>query len=58
MHAAPFEPFTIRTSDGREYVVRTSDHAAVHPKVTGDDESSAKISSLHVAALVEPTDGA
>jgi hypothetical protein len=31
LHAAPFQPFTIRTSDGREYVVPTADHAAVHP---------------------------
>jgi hypothetical protein len=58
LHAAPFQPFTIRTSDGREYSVATRDHAAVHPRGTfvlvfGDDESTAKISALHVAALVE-----
>ena len=58
LHSTPFEPFTVRTSDGREYVVPTRDHAAVHPRGTylvvfGDDESSAKISGLHVAAVVE-----
>jgi hypothetical protein len=58
LHAAPFQPFTIRTSDGREYKVPTSDHAAVSPRGTytvvfGDDDSAAKIAALHVAALVE-----
>ena len=58
LHSTPFIPFTIRTSDGREYVVPTPDHAAVHPKgsyffVFGDDESTTRIAALHVAALVE-----
>jgi hypothetical protein len=58
LHTVPFQAFTIRTSDGREYSVPTADHAAVHPRGTyllvfGDDESTAKISALHVAALVE-----
>jgi hypothetical protein len=58
LHATPFMPFTIRTSDGREYVVPTPDHAAVHPTasyffVFGDDESSARITPLHLAAIVE-----
>ena len=58
LHAAPFRPFIIRTSDGREYSVATADHAAVAPKgsyvlVFGDNESTAKISALHVSALVE-----
>lgn len=58
LHATPFLPFRIRTSDGREYVVPTPDHAAVHPKgsyfyVFGDDESTTRITALHVASLVE-----
>lgn len=58
LHAAPFDAFKVRTSDGREYFVPTADHAAVHPRGTyvlifGDDESTAKISRLHVAALFE-----
>ena len=32
LHATPFMPFTIRTSDGREYVAPTADHAAINPK--------------------------
>jgi hypothetical protein len=58
LHSTPFIPFTIRTSDGREYTVPTADHAAIHPKgsyffVFRDDESSARITPLHVAAIVE-----
>ena len=58
LHSTPISPFTVRTSDGREYSIPTPDHAAVHPKgsyfiVFGDDESSSKIAGLHVAAIVE-----
>ena len=58
LHSTPFIPFSIRTSDGREYVVPTPDHAAVHPKgsyffVFADDESSTRIGALHVTAIVE-----
>jgi len=57
LHATPFEPFAVRTSDGREYLVPTADHAAVHPKggylFVFADESSVRISGLHVAAVVE-----
>ena len=60
LHATPFEPFVVRTSDGRAYVVPTRDHAAVSPRATyvvvfADDDSNAKISGLHVAAVVEKT---
>jgi hypothetical protein len=58
LHAAQFAPFKIRTSDGREYTIPSRDHAAVPPKgayvyVFGDDDTTAKISGLHVAAVVE-----
>ena len=58
LHHTPFYPFTVRTSDGREYSVPTPDHAAISPKgsyciVFNDDESSTKIAGLHVAAIVE-----
>jgi hypothetical protein len=58
LHSTPFSPFSVHTSDGREYTVPTPDHAAVHPKgsyfiVFGDDESSSKIAGFHVAAIVE-----
>ena len=58
LHSIPFSPFTVRTSDGREYTVPTPDHAAVHPKGTyvvlfSDDDSHADVPALHVAAVVK-----
>ena len=57
LHATPFLPFTIRASDGREYVVPTPDHAAINPKgsrltVFSDDDSQAELAALHVATVV------
>jgi len=58
LHSTPFIPFTIRTSDGREYIIPTADHAAINPKgsrviVFGDDESQAEVAALHVATVVK-----
>ena len=58
LHSTPFIPFTIRTSDGREYVVPTADHAAITPKgrrviIFGDDDSQAEVAALHVATVVK-----
>jgi hypothetical protein len=58
LHAAPFEPFAIRTSDGREYVVPTADHAAVHPAaprviVFFDNGGQVEVTALHLAAVVK-----
>ncbi|MEY2510921.1 MAG: hypothetical protein QOE26_1684 [Verrucomicrobiota bacterium] len=58
LHAMPFMPFTIRTSDGREYVVPTADHAAITPKgsrviVFADDDNQAEVAALHVATVVK-----
>lgn len=60
LHSTPFSPFTVRTSDGREYVVPTPDHAAVSPKGTyvvlfSDNDTHANVAGLHVAAVVEQT---
>jgi hypothetical protein len=60
LHTLPFQPFTIRTRAGREYVVQTPDHAAVSPSggrvvVFGDDDSQVDITGLpglHVAAVL------
>jgi hypothetical protein len=57
LHSTPFVPFTIRTSDGREYIVPTADHAAINPKgsrviVFSDDDSQAEVAALHVATVV------
>jgi hypothetical protein len=58
LHSTPFSPFTVRTSDGREYTVPTPDHAAVNPKGTyvvvfSDNDTHANVAGLHVAAVVE-----
>jgi hypothetical protein len=58
LRAAPFVPFKIKTSDGKEYLIPTSDHAAVGPNNTrvlvfGDDESQITISGLHLVAVEE-----
>ena len=60
LQTTPFSPFTVRTSDGREYPVPTRDHAAVNPKGTyvvlfSDDDSHADVAGLHVAAVVKQT---
>jgi hypothetical protein len=58
LHSTPFSPFTVRTSDGREYAVPTPDHAAVNPKGTyvvvfSDNETHANVAGLDVSAVVE-----
>lgn len=58
LYAEHFVPFTIRTSDGREYLIATRDHAHVRPGdsrlyVYLDNGSDVAISALHLAALVE-----
>jgi hypothetical protein len=60
LHSSPFSPFTVRTSDGREYAVPTPDHAAVSPKGTyvvvfSDTDTHANVAGLHVAAVVKQT---
>ncbi|MCA1658206.1 MAG: hypothetical protein LC627_02785 [Verrucomicrobiaceae bacterium] len=57
LHATPFEPFTVRTSDGHEYKVPTADHAAITPKgsrliVFADNYSQAEIGALDIAAVL------
>jgi hypothetical protein len=56
LSAAPFVPFAIRTSDGREYSIATSDHAAVRPRgsrvlIFGDDDSQTDLAALYVAVV-------
>ncbi|MFN2623902.1 MAG: hypothetical protein ABR611_13775 [Chthoniobacterales bacterium] len=58
LHATPFTPFSIRTSDGREYIVPTPDHAAINPKgsrviIFADDDSQAELAALQVATVVK-----
>ena len=56
LHAAPFEPFAIVTSNGRRYRIASADHAGIHPRGTRvviwfDDDSSVTVSGLHIVAI-------
>jgi hypothetical protein len=58
LHAAPFERFTIRTSDGHKYTVPNANHAAIHPGaprliVFLDNGGQIDIVALHLAAVVK-----
>jgi hypothetical protein len=58
LHMMPFVPFKIRTTDGREYVVPTADHAVVRPTGTrviifGDQDQDIYLSGLHIVAVEE-----
>ena len=56
LEAVPFAPFKIRTSDGREYVARSVDHAFISPNkaqviVFEDEEVHSTLSGLHIVAV-------
>lgn len=56
--AAPFLPFLIRTSDGREYSVPTADHAFITPRgnrviVVADDGATAVLGPLHINIVID-----
>lgn len=58
MHADPFTPFLVKTSDGKQYRVKHPDYVAISPKggritVYADEETSTTLSALHIVA-VEP----
>jgi hypothetical protein len=58
MQRLPFVPFTVRTSDGHEYLVPTADHVFVTPRgnrviVVTDDGSSALLTALHINSVIE-----
>jgi hypothetical protein len=57
--AAPFVPFVIRTSDGREYSVPTADHAFITPRgnrviVVADNGATAVLGPIHINSIVDP----
>jgi hypothetical protein len=59
---APFVPFTIRTSDGRDYAVPTVDHIYFppggHRVVVANDKGFVSIlTPLHITAIVEQANG-
>ena len=56
---APFDPFVITTSGGKEYPVPTSDHVDISPKggrlvVWFDDDSMVTIAGLHIVSVEHP----
>ena len=58
IHADPFTPFLVKTSDGKQYRVKHPDYVAISPKggrivVFADEEASTTLSALHIVA-VEP----
>jgi hypothetical protein len=58
LHASPFVPFFVKTSDGKQYRVRHPDYVAISPRggritVYADEETSTTLSALHIRA-VEP----
>ena len=57
-NAEPFVPFLIKTSDGKQHLVKHPDYVAISPKggritVYADEETSTMINALHMVA-VEP----
>jgi len=60
--AAPFVPFLIRTSDGREYSVPTADHAFITPRgnrviVVADSGATAVLGPLHINSVIDQPNG-
>jgi hypothetical protein len=60
--SAPFVPFVIRTSDGREYSVPTADHAFITPRgnrviVVADNGATAVLGFLHINSVVDQPNG-
>ena len=59
----PFVPFSVRTSDGREYSVPAVDHAYITPRgnrviVTDDKGTVAILGPLHINSVIEQSNGA
>jgi hypothetical protein len=60
--AAPFVPFVIRTSGGREYSVPTADHAFITPRgnrviVVADNGATAVLGPLHINSVIDQPNG-
>ena len=58
LEGAPFQPFTIVTSSGKNYRVASRDHAGFSPDkkrvlIWFDDSSHITVSPLHITALEE-----
>jgi predicted secreted protein len=58
LRAIPFVPFSIRTSDGREYNVPTVDYAFMTPRgnrivIATDEDSTVVLGPLHINAIID-----
>jgi hypothetical protein len=58
LHAVPFQPFFVKTSDGKQYRVKHPDYVAISPKggrltLFDEEETTTTVSALHIVA-VEP----
>jgi hypothetical protein len=58
LQRVPFTPFSVRTSDGHEYAVPTTDHAHISPRgnrviVFDDAGTSAVLGPLHINSLID-----
>ena len=56
LHAVPFEPFTILTTDGCKYRVPHPDHALISPRGTrvavyDDNDTGAILTALHIVGV-------
>lgn len=56
MHAEPFVPFFVKTSDGKQYRVKHPDYVAISPKggrvsLYDDEETTTTLSALHILAV-------
>jgi hypothetical protein len=56
LHKRPFQPFVVRSTDGREYPVPTVDHASVNPAKTrvtiyDDADGWALLSLAHIGGV-------
>ena len=63
LHATPFEPFSILTTDGSKYRVPHQDHAFISPRGTrvvvfDDNDTSAMLTALHIVAVKSGRNGA
>ena len=61
LHKRPFQPFVVRSTDGREYPVPTVDHALVNPAKTrvtiyDDADGWALLSLAHIAGVAGKED--
>jgi len=57
MLRVPFIPFSVRTSDGREYSVPNADHAFITPRgnpfVVDDEGTTVVLGPLHINRVID-----